>query len=166
MKKPGKKKSLVSSWKGPYFYEISKWEGFSWIRWRRTHLCHQNKRMIDFGIDLKEISRSIMLHPDGGDWGTHSKMFGSGYMCGLELWIPISYVKMVFVVYICVLETNIYFIVCSSLELELIYVKDVTMALVKLGQKFWDVFGCILLFPMCGCQCFWWWSIMYYRRDK
>jgi hypothetical protein len=29
MKKPGKKKSLVSSWKGPYFYEISKWEGFS-----------------------------------------------------------------------------------------------------------------------------------------
>ncbi len=56
---------------------------------------------------------------------------------------------------ICALETNLYFTVCSSLKLELIYVKDVTMALVKLEQKFWDVFGCILLFPMCGCKCFW-----------
>jgi hypothetical protein len=25
------------------------------------------ERMIDFGIDLKEISKSIMLHLDGGD---------------------------------------------------------------------------------------------------
>jgi len=52
-------------------------------------------------------------------------MFGSGYICGLEIWIRVYRVKMVLVVYICALETNPYFIVCSSLELELIYVRDV-----------------------------------------
>jgi hypothetical protein len=83
------------------------------------------ERMIDFGIDPEEIFRSIMLYLNGGDWRIHSKMFGSGYICGLEIWIRVYRVKMVLVVDICALETNPYFIVCSSLELKLIYVRDV-----------------------------------------
>jgi hypothetical protein len=43
----------------------------------------------------------------------------------LGKWIRVSRVKMVLVAYIYALETNPYFIVCSSLELKLIYVRDV-----------------------------------------
>jgi hypothetical protein len=85
MKKPGKKKSLESSWEGPFLF-VNYLNGKGSLEQDEGgHICVIKGRDDELWIDLEEIYRSIMLHLDGGDWGTQSKMFGSGYICGLTL---------------------------------------------------------------------------------
>lgn len=58
IKKLGKKKSLTSSWEGPFlFMKMS-----SWNKMKEVEFMSSKGRMKSFGIDLEEIYKSTMLH--------------------------------------------------------------------------------------------------------
>jgi hypothetical protein len=86
MKKPRKKKSLASSWEGPFFFvKYLNGNGFM-DQDEGGIICVIKGEKNNYGINLEETCKHCTPHLMTEDSRTQSKLYGNYYICDEDLW--------------------------------------------------------------------------------
>jgi hypothetical protein len=86
MNKPRKKKSMVSSWEGPFFFvKFLNGNGFM-DRDEGGGICVIKGKNNNYGISPEETYKYCTPHLMIKDSRTQSKLYGNYYICNEDLW--------------------------------------------------------------------------------